>query len=131
MPEAEVFAANVARLPHVTGTHGLRYRTLNTCSFGVEFPKLRRFLTDASQMKSLVARFIWSQNQNFCCNRGTLWMKRTRAAESKGETNAKARLSVPVGDMTPISAGVPCRTDRLVRLPINLKVAVIKTPSFF
>jgi hypothetical protein len=30
-------------------------------------------------------------------------MKGTRAAESKREANAKARLSVPVGDMAPIS----------------------------
>jgi hypothetical protein len=127
----ELLAANVARLPHVTGTHGLRNRALDTRSFGVEFLKLRRFLTEASQIESVVTRFIWSQDQDFCCHRGTLCMKRTRAAESKGETNAQARLAVPVGNMPPISAEVSGRTDRLVHLPIDLKLAMIKTSSFF
>lgn len=58
-------------------------------------------------------------------------MKRTRAAKSKGETNAKAGLSVPIRDMAPISADVSGRASRLVGLPINLKLTVIKTPSFF
>ena len=127
----ELLAANVARLPHVTRTHRLRYRPLDPCSCRVEFPKLRCFLTDASLIEGLVACFIRPQDQDFCCHRGTLCMKWARAAESKRETNTKTRLSVPVRDMTPISAEVSGRTSRLVALPINLKLTVIKTPSFF
>lgn len=127
----KLFAANRTRLPHITGAHGLRYRALNTCSLGVELPQLRRFLTNASQIEGMIARFIWTQNQHFGCHRSTLCMKRTRAAEPKGETNAKAGLSMPIGDMTPIPAEVSGRADHLVRLPIDLNLVGIKTSSFF
>ncbi len=56
----ELLAANVAGLPHVTGTYRLRYRPLNPRSFGVELPKLRRYFPDASLIERLVARFIRS-----------------------------------------------------------------------
>lgn len=127
----ELLEALVACLPRVAGPHRLRYRPLNPRSCGVEFPKLRCFLTVASQIESLVTCFIWSQDQDFGCHRGALGMKWTRATEPKRETNAQARLSVPVRDMPPISAEVSGRTRCLVGLPIDLKLTVIKTPSFF
>jgi hypothetical protein len=40
----KLFTPKVARLPHVTGAHGLRDRAFNTRSCGVEFPRIRAFL---------------------------------------------------------------------------------------
>src|SRR5712691_3480952 len=96
--ESELLAANVACLPHLTGTHGLRNGAFNACSCGVQLPKFGGSLSLASVIESGVARFIWAQDQDFRRNRCTLGMKGARAAEPKREANAKARLAMPIGD---------------------------------
>ena len=39
--ESELLAANVARSPHLTRAHRLRNRAFNSCSFGVQRPRIR------------------------------------------------------------------------------------------
>ena len=40
----ELLAANIARSPHLTGAHGLRNRAFNSCSLGVQCPRILEFL---------------------------------------------------------------------------------------
>src|SRR5690349_17300723 len=92
--KAQRFAPHVARLPHATGAHGLRYRAFTPCSCGRAVPKLGRFLTDASQVQRRITGCSWSQDQDVRGTWGPVGRKRTSAAKSKWETHAKARLSV-------------------------------------
>ena len=92
----ELLAAKVARLPHVTGPHRLRDRPLNPRSLGVELTKLRCFLTDASQIESLVTCFIWSQDQDFGCNRGCIGHEVDKSDRAEGG-NERAGSAVRAG----------------------------------
>jgi hypothetical protein len=61
----ELFAANGARLPHLTGTYGLRNRPFNACSFGVQRPNCGRVLAFACLLQGGRRLFIWTQKQPF------------------------------------------------------------------
>lgn len=112
----------------LAGAHGLRYGAFTTRSCGGEFPKLRRLLTEASQIEGMRACFMWSQNQDVGCNRGPLFMKRTRAAESKGETNAKAWLSMPGASANPWEIGGDQNAQPLLRPMTSLASPVQHCP---
>ena len=127
----KLFVANVARSPHLTRAHSLRNGAFNSCSFGIQCPKFRCFLAFACFLEGSVGLFIWTQNEHFRCGLCTSIMERTRSTHRERKPDPQAWLPMPIGDMTPISAGLPSRTDHPFGLPINEKVAVLKTVRCF
>src|SRR6266487_1837006 len=123
----ELFAANVARSPHLTRAHGLRNSAFDSCSFCVQGPKFWSFLAFARFLKSSIGLFIWAQHKHFGGGLGALIMKRTSSTRWERKPDSKAQLPMPIRDMPPISTGLPGRTDHPFGLPINEKVAVLKT----
>src|SRR6266581_2042778 len=123
----ELFAANVARSPQLTRAHGLRNSAFDSCSFCVQGPKFWSFLAFARFLEGGIGLFIWAQNKHFGGGLGALIMKRTSSTRRERKPDPEARLPMPIRDMPPISTGLPGRTDHLFGLPINEKVAVIKT----
>jgi hypothetical protein len=67
----ELFAANVARSPHLTRAHSLGNGAFSSCSFGVQYPKFRGFLAFAHFLKGSVGLFIWTQNAHIRFGLGT------------------------------------------------------------
>ena len=58
--QLELFEANIARLPHLTGAHCLSHRPFDSGALGILLPKCGRFLAFARCHESGVGRFIWA-----------------------------------------------------------------------
>jgi hypothetical protein len=83
------------------------------------------FLAFARFLKGGIGLFIWAQNKHFRGGLGALIMKSTSSTRRERKPDPEAWLPMPIRDMSPISTGLPGRTDHLFGLPINEKVAVI------
>jgi hypothetical protein len=123
----ELFAAKVARSPHLTRAYSLSNSAFNSCSFGVQFPEFWSLLACARFLEVDIGLFIWAQNKHIRFGLGALIMKRTSSTHRKRKPDQKARLPMPIKYIPPISTGLPGRTDHPFGLRINEKVAVVKT----
>ena len=75
--------------------------------------------------------FIWAQNKHFRGGLAAVIMKQTSSTHRERKPDPKARLPMSIRDMPPISIGLLGRTDHPFGLPINEKVAVLKTLGLY
>src|SRR5258708_40278809 len=106
----KLFAANIARSPHLTGAHGLRNRAFNSCSFCVQCPKFWSFLAFPRFLEGGIGLFIWAQNKHFRGGLAAFIMKRTSSTHRERKPDPKARGPMPNRGMAPTSAAFACRT---------------------
>lgn len=73
----------------------------NACSCGVQGPTCQRFLAFARMLEGGGGLFIWTQNEHFRSSLGAAIMKRTRSTHWERKPDPKARLPMPIRDITP------------------------------
>ena len=125
--KTQLVGADVARPAHFTGAHRLRNGSFHPSSLGVRRAKFRRQFSFASLMKGLIGLFLGLEDQHACGTVRTLLMKRTRLTDRWRETHPDDLLPMVIVNHAPALASLRRWARHLVSLPIDGKLAVIKT----